>query len=126
MQEVKFNFEDLIVYQKSLDFVDLVYDTCDKFPKMETYILVSQYIRAANSIALNISEGAGASDAQFNRYLQIALDSTRECVVCSTIATRRKYISDGQNKNTRIKLAELSKMITSLQKHLKNKKKTNY
>ncbi len=82
MQEVKFNFEDLIVYQKSLDFVDLVYDTCDKFPKMETYILVSQYIRAANSIALNISEGAGASDAQFNRYLQIALDSTRECVVC--------------------------------------------
>lgn len=126
MQEVKFNFEDLIVYQKSLDFVDLVYDTCDKFPKMETYILVSQYIRAANSIALNISEGAGASDAQFNRYLQIALDSTRECVVCSTIATRRKYISDDQNKNTRIKLAELSKMITSLQKHLKNKKKTNY
>jgi hypothetical protein len=73
MQEVKFNFEDLIVYQKSLDFVDLVYNTCDEFPKMEAYILVSQYIRAANSIALNISEGAGASDAQFNRYLQLAL-----------------------------------------------------
>jgi four helix bundle protein len=126
MQEVKFNFEDLIVYQKSLDFVDLVYNTCDKFPKKETYILASQYIRAANSIALNISEGAGASDAQFNRYLQMALDSTRECVVCSTIATRRKYISGDQNKNVRIKLAELSKMITSLQKHLKNKKKTNH
>ncbi|MEW7280044.1 four helix bundle protein [Aquimarina sp. 2201CG1-2-11] len=121
MEEVKFNFENLIVYQKSLDFIDLVYHTSEKFPKMETYILSSQYIRAANSIALNISEGAGNTNAQFNRYLQIALDSTRECVVCSTIVLRRKYISSEQNKLARSQLAELSKMITSLQKHLKNK-----
>ncbi len=121
MEEVKFNFENLIVYQKSLDFIDLVYYTREKFPKMETYILSSQYIRAANSIALNISEGAGNTNAQFNRYLQIALDSTRECVVCSTIALIRKYISSEQNKLVRSQLAELSRMITSLQKHLKNK-----
>ncbi len=94
MEEVKFNFENLIVYQKSLDFIDMVYNICSKFPKTETYILTSQYLRAANAIALNIAEGAGSSDAQFNRYLQIALDSTRECVVCSTIAYRRKYIQE--------------------------------
>ncbi len=121
IEVVKFNFEDLIVYQKSLDFVDHVYNTCENFPKKEQYILSSQYIRAANSIALNISEGAGASDAQFNRYLQIALDSTRECVVCSTIALRRKYISDEEDKIARLKLAEFSKMITSLQKRIKNR-----
>ncbi len=86
MQEIKFSFEDLIVYQKSLDFV---YNVCESFPKEERYRLSSQYIRAANSVALNISECSGNNDAQFNRYLQIALDSTRECVVCSTIATRR-------------------------------------
>lgn len=124
IEEVKFNFEDLIVYQKSLDFIDHVYTTCDEFPKKEQYILSSQYIRAANSIALNISEGAGASDAQFNRYLQIALDSTRECVVCSTIASRRDYISEKKDKITRVKLAELSKMITSLQKRIKNRLNT--
>ncbi|WP_298544036.1 four helix bundle protein [uncultured Aquimarina sp.] len=38
MEDVKFNFEDLTVYQKALDFVDMVYDTCEKFPKM-TYNL---------------------------------------------------------------------------------------
>lgn len=121
MEDVKFNFENLIVYQKSLDFIDMVYDICSKFPKIETYILTSQYLRAANAIALNIAEGAGSSDAQFNRYLQIALDSTRECVVCSTIALRRSYIKEKQDRITRIQLAELSKMITSLQKHIKSK-----
>ncbi len=123
MEEVKFNFEDLIVYQKALDFVDLVYNTCEQLPKQEMYRLSSQYIRAANSVAMNISEGSGNTDAQFNRYLQMAVDSVRECVVCSTIAKRRKYISENQNKLARLRLAELSKMITSLQKHLKNKQK---
>ncbi|MBQ0733700.1 four helix bundle protein [Aquimarina celericrescens] len=121
MQEIKFSFEDLIVYQKSLDFVDFVYNVCESFRKEEIYRLSSQYIRAANSIALNISEGSGNTDAQFNRYLQIALDSTRECVVCSTIATRRNYISKEIDDDARVKLAELSKMITSLQKYLKKK-----
>ncbi len=123
MEEVKFNFEDLIVYQKALDFVDLVYNTCEQLPKQEIYRLSSQYTRAANSVAMNISEGSGNTDAQFNRYLQMAIDSVRECVVCSTIAKRRKYISENENKIARLKLAELSKMITSLQKHLKNKQK---
>ncbi len=126
MEEVKFTFENLTVYQKSLDFV---YDTFEKFPKREMYVLVSQCIRAANSIVLNISEGAGASDVQFNRYLQIALDSTRECVVCSTITKRRKYITENHDHKTRIQIAELSKMITSLQKYIRSKlnpQKNNY
>ncbi len=121
MEDVKFNFENLIVYQKSLDFIDMAYSICSKFPKMETYILTSQYLRAANVITLNIAEGAGSSDAQFNRYIQIALDSTRECVVCSTVAYRRKYIYEEQDQIARVQLAELSKMITSLQKHIKSK-----
>lgn len=121
MENPTFNFEDLKVYQKALDFIDDVYDITEGFPKVETYRLTSQYVRAANSIALNISEGSGGSDASFNRYLQIAIDSVRECVTCSTIAFRRNYIDDKTNLQFRIKLAELSKMITALQKYLKNK-----
>ena len=78
--------------------------------------------RAANSIALNISEGSGSSDAMFNKYLQTAIDSVRECVTCATIAFRRKYINEEINYNFRVQLAELSKMISSLQKYIKNKK----
>ena len=51
--------------------------------------LTSQYKRAAASIPLNIAEGSGDTDAQINRYLQMAWDSVKECVVCSTIARRQ-------------------------------------
>ncbi len=122
MKTTKFNFEDLQVYQKSLDFVDMVYDTTDEFPKEEIYRLSSQYIRAAISIPLNIAEGSGDTDAQFNRYLQISGNSVKESVVCSTIARRRKYITEAKDEATREKLAELSKMSNGLQKYLKNKK----
>jgi four helix bundle protein len=125
MKEVKFKFEDLKVYTKTLDFVDLVYKTCGNSPNTERFALSSQFTRAAVSTALNIAEGSSDSDKQFNRYLQMALDSVNECVVCSTIAKRQNYISADIENQLREKLAELLKMVTSLQKYLKNKK-TNH
>ena len=70
----------------------------NRFPKEEMYRLSTQFIRAADSIANNIAEGSASSDAQFNRYLQIAWDSAHECVVCSTKAILRKFISEDQNE----------------------------
>lgn len=81
--------------------------------------MTSQYIRAAHSIALNIAEGAGDSNAQFNRHLQIAQDSIKECIVCFTIAKRQNFISVEDDKVTRNKLSEIAKMLTNLQKYLK-------
>lgn len=68
MENIKFAFEDLKVYQKALDFVDVAYSLSSKFPKQELYGLTSQLNRAAVSIALNIAEGSGDSDVQFNRF----------------------------------------------------------
>ncbi len=123
MEEVKFNFEDLKVYRKALDFTDFVYDLTSKFPAREKYGLSSQFTRAAVSIALNTAEGSGDSDPQFHRFLQIAEGSVRECITCSTIAFRRDYITNEENKKARNVLLELLKMIRSLQHYLKNKKR---
>ncbi|MEC3906423.1 four helix bundle protein [Tamlana sp. 2201CG12-4] len=49
MSEIKFKFEDLKVYNKALDFVDLIYKISDTFPKTERYALSSQFTRAAVS-----------------------------------------------------------------------------
>ena len=114
-----FRFEELQVYQKSLDFVDRAYMVTESFPKTEIYNLASQFKRAAVSIALNIAEGAGDTNAQFNRFLQIAADSVKECVVCSSIAKRRNYIEKEQDFENRKSFSELAKMIGSLQKYLK-------
>lgn len=122
MEELpKFKFEDLQVYQKSLDFVDLAYEVSKKFPHSELYNLTSQFKRAAVSISLNIAEGSGDTDAQFNRFLQIASASIKECVVCLTIAERQNFVSDQENLNNRKRLAELSKMISSLKNYLRKK-----
>ena len=121
MEEVKFNFEDLKVYQKALDFIDFAYEITAKFPDQERFGLTSQFTRAANSVALNTSEGSGDTDSQFHRFLQIAEDSVRECVTCSTIAFRRKFITEEENNKARIMILELLKMIRSLQRYLKSK-----
>lgn len=119
MEEVKFKFEELNVYQKALEYIDTVYEITNMFPKDERFRLTSQYIRAAISIGLNIAEGAGDTDAQFNRYLQIAQDSIKECVVCSTISRRREFITKQQDNQARVVLSQMAKMITNLQKYLK-------
>ena len=119
MVEEKFKFEELRVYQKSLAFIDEVYEITKDFPKDERFGLTSQYRRAAHSIALNLAEGAGSSDPQFNRYLLIAQGSIKECVVCSTIATRQNYITNETNNISRLTLSQMGKMITNLQKYLK-------
>jgi four helix bundle protein len=126
MKQIKFNFEDLKVYQKALDFVDETYKMTKNFPKIENYALSSQFKRASISIALNIAEGAGDTNAQFNRYLNIASGSIKECVVCSTIAKRLDYLDKDEDYSNRVKLEELSKMTSSLQKYLKsNDSRTN-
>ncbi len=119
-KNVHFSFEDLKVYQKALDFVDVVYDLTHTFPKHEQYNLSSQFHRAAVSIALNVAEGHGDSNAQFNRFLQIAKNSVNECVVCNTIAIRRGYVNKKEHEQNRYILSELSKMISGLTKYLKS------
>ena len=115
---MKFNFEDLQVYQKSLDFVDTVYKITSEFPKEEIYGLVSQFRRASTSIALNIAEGSGSTNREFSRYLRISYNSLKECVVCCTIAFRQGFISEEIFKNLRSQLQEISKMISGLRKYL--------
>ena len=124
-EENVFNFEKLILYQKSLDYIDFVYELTEKFPASELYGLTSQFRRAACSIALNTGEGAGSTDADFNNYLRISKRSMRECIVCTTVAFRRKYISEDENQESRKRVIELAKMNSGLVKSIRNKKNNN-
>lgn len=111
-----FTFEDLQVYKKSLILISDVYKTVEVFPEFEKYSITSQFIRAANSIALNIAEGAGNSNPQFIRYLNISRGSIRECI---EISFNAGYLVSDKRISLRKQLVELSKMISGLINSLK-------
>jgi four helix bundle protein len=120
-QDELFNFEKLIAYQKALDYIDLVYELKDKFPQHEIYGMTSQWRRASCSIALNTGEGAGSTDSDFKSFLRIAKRSLRECVVCTTISFRRKYITKEIHDESRNRLIELAKLNSGLVKSILSK-----
>ena len=115
-----FDFEKLNVYQKSLDLIDNIYDVADKFPAKEAYNLTLQFKRAANSISLNIGEGSGGSRKEFIKFLTISRRSLRECIVCTTLAFRRKYIDEQTQLSLRNQLTEISKMLSGFINYLES------
>lgn len=54
-------FKSLIVWQKSMELADIVFNLTKTFPKNEMYGLTSQMRRAAVSIPSNIAEGSRRS-----------------------------------------------------------------
>ena len=106
--------KDLIVWQKSMDFVTEIYKETQHFPKEEVYGLVSQLRRAAVSVPSNIAEGAARNtDKEYVRFLFIARASAAEIETQLIIAENLDYIiaKDNRLKNN---LLEISKMLTGL------------
>jgi four helix bundle protein len=116
-----FDFEKLKLYQKALDHIDSSYSLILKFPPEERYNLADQYRRAALSVALNVAEGSAGTKKEFHNFLRISKRSLRECLVCSTVAFRRNYITKEEYESSRSTILEMSKMSTGLQKYLKQK-----
>ena len=63
------HYKDLIVWQKAMDLVYLIYEITKTFPKEEIYGLTSQIRRASVSVPSNIAEGqARKTSAQFKNF----------------------------------------------------------
>ena len=118
MRDELFDFENLKVYQRALEYVDFVYRVTKTFPKEELFSLTDQFKRAATSICLNIAEGSGGTKPEFNQYVKIARRSTRECVAISEISYRQSYFDEETKKQSRLFCTEISKMLSGLMKSL--------
>lgn len=116
-----FKFENLKVWQLSLELTDEIDQLATSFPKHELYSLSSQMRRAANSVSLNIVEGStGLTDREFKRFLTIANRSALEVVGCLYLAKRRKYVDEEKFTEIYKKIEMLVKMIQALIKTLKD------
>ncbi len=114
-------YEDLIVYNKALLYTKSVRDCTRSFPKEELYSLTSQFRRAADSIVLNIVEGAGDySNKEFGRFLTYSIRSGFECKGCVDIALINEFINEDQAKQLKNDANEIIAMADSLHRKVMN------
>lgn len=108
---------DLLVWQKSVDFVEIVYRLTQSFPSDERFGLTSQLRRAAVSIPSNLAEGAARkSRAEFSQFVSIALGSAAEVETQLVIAARLGLCKPGGDADSFVR--ELIRMLSALRQSL--------
>lgn len=86
------SYKELIVWQKGIELVELVYILTKQFPKDEQFGLISQLRRAVISIPSNIAEGFGRqSEKDYKHFYKIAYGSALEVETQLLIAKRLNY-----------------------------------
>ena len=111
MSTVK-TYKDLLIWQKGILLVKVVYNSIESFPKDEIFGLTSQIKRSAVSIPSNIAEGWGRSSTlSYVHFLKIARGSLFELETQFIIAKELNFISE-------LKFDEITQIITEESKML--------
>ncbi len=114
-KKANFDFEKLEVYQRAVDFANIVYEVTKNFPKNEQFGIVSQLRRASLSISLNIAEGTGRyNNPERRQFYRMARASIHECVPLLELSFRQDYIDLKQHEKLKQECVELSKMVSGL------------
>jgi len=94
------NFREYEIWHIGMGLVTSVYKCSKALPSEERYGLQSQIRRSAVSMPSNIAEGCSRnSDAEFARFLEIALGSAFELETQLLAAQRIQYLSEEELKD---------------------------
>ena len=119
MQSPMFNFEKLDVWQKAIDFAELVYKHTRQFPDDERFGLTNQMRRAAVSISSNIAEGtARMSQTDFARFIEIAPGSVFEVISQAFVGRREGFLDEADFRAIYKVAEEVGRMLSGLRKSL--------
>jgi four helix bundle protein len=108
-------YKDLIVWQKSIPLVVLIYTVTRSFPREELYALTSQLRRSAISIPSNIAEGYGRrSCGDYKRFLNVSMGSLFELETQMLLAKELGFASEALYTEVSIKINEIERMLSAL------------
>lgn len=114
------DFKNLAVWQKGHGLSLLTYKLTSLFPKSDQFGLTSQIRRCVGSITANIAEGCGrGSDADFGRFIQIAIGSSCELECHFILARDLQLIKPNEYDQVYININEVRKMLIALNQRLK-------
>jgi len=110
-----------LVWQRSDEFVKLVYRHTAGFPVDEKFGATSQLRRAALSIPLNIVEGQGrATTKDYIRFLRMSRGSCSECAYLLEFAFSVNYLNQSHYEQLEEKRREVNFLLQRLIKGLSN------
>ncbi|MCL4501230.1 MAG: four helix bundle protein [Deltaproteobacteria bacterium] len=111
------DFRKQKVWQKSHQLTLDIYKVTGNFPREEVYGLTNQIRRSCASIPANIAEGCGRnSDADFSRFLQIAMGSAAELEYHLLLSHDLFILGDSDYKDLSNRTVEIKQMLTFYQK----------
>ena len=114
------DFRQLKVWERAHQLVLAIYKATANFPKEELYGLTSQVRRAGLSIPANIAEGCGRNtDADFARFLQIAMGSACEAEYELLLCLDLGFVPQEEHKKLQELLEEVKRMLAGLLKTLR-------
>jgi four helix bundle protein len=109
------SYRDLDVWQKAMNWVELVYRLSASFPKSEQFGLTSQLRRACISVPSNVSEGAERRGTkEYIQFLGIAQGSLAEAETLIELAARLNYLSNEARVDLLDRTAEIGRMLHGL------------
>lgn len=110
---------NLIVWQKSHEFVLKIYGITKKFPTDELFGLISQMRRASVSIPCNIVEGkARGSRKDYRRFLLTARGSLEELKYQLLLAKDLEYIDESEYEEVSEQAREVGRLLNGLMRSL--------
>lgn len=116
------SYKNLTVWQKSMDLVTEIYNLTEKFPKSETYGLITQMQRSAVAIPSNIAEGQKRNySKEFLQFLYISYGSGAELETQLEICKRVPKLKNLEYNKAEQLLNEVMKMLNVLISSLKKK-----
>jgi four helix bundle protein len=109
-----FSHEKLDVYRLSLDYVAWVYKRSNDLTGTHRHAR-DQWLRASQSIPLNIAEGNGkATQADRRRYFEIARGSALECAAIQDVLEAGNALDGQENRQRKQELDRMAAMLTRL------------
>ena len=111
----------LQIWEKAHRLTLAVYKDTAGFPRDEMYGLTSQIRRSSSSIGANIAEGCGREgDADFDRFLQIAMGSASELEYHIMLAHDLGMLSVQDYESITPDIQEVKSMLTGFIKRLRS------
>ncbi|MFH1993950.1 MAG: four helix bundle protein [Pseudomonadota bacterium] len=120
-------FEDLRVFQTSEHLADAVWNMVSSWDYFAKDTVGKQLVRAADSIGVNIAEGAGRGSSKDNqRFIRIARGSLNETKVWLLRAFKRNLLTEPQAENLKTILDELGPTLNAYLKSIGKQKNTKH